>query len=59
MPEQQVFEFRGVDNLYFARILQDDAAGFCVTRRSASLPLQKSQSRQTAAMRLTTTTTSL
>ena len=28
MAEQQVFEFRGVDNLYYARILQDDAAGF-------------------------------
>lgn len=37
MPEQQVFEFRGVDNLYFARILQDDAAGFlCETPKCLS-----------------------
>lgn len=37
MPEQQVFEFRGVDNLYFARILQDDAAGFlCDTPKRLS-----------------------
>lgn len=37
MPEQQVFEFRGVDNLYYARILQDDAAGFiCDTPKRLS-----------------------
>ena len=28
MADQQVFEFRGVDNLYYARITQDDAAGY-------------------------------
>ena len=37
MGEQQVFEFRGVDKLYYARILQDDAAGFiCDTPRRLS-----------------------
>lgn len=28
MPEQQIFEFRGVDNFYFAEVLQDDANGY-------------------------------
>lgn len=28
MAEQQVFEFRGVDNLYVAEVLQDDDAGY-------------------------------
>lgn len=28
MPEQQVFEFRGVDNLYVAEVTQDDANGY-------------------------------
>lgn len=28
MPEQQVFEFRGVDNLYVADVTQDDANGY-------------------------------
>ena len=37
MAEQQVFEFRGVDKLYYARILQDDAAGFiCDTPKRLS-----------------------
>lgn len=37
MAEQQVFEFRGVDNLYYARVLQDDAAGFiCDTPKKLS-----------------------
>lgn len=37
MAEQQVFEFRGVDNLYYARILQDDDAGFlCDTPKRLS-----------------------
>ena len=34
---EQVFEFRGVDKLYYARILQDDAAGFiCDTPKRLS-----------------------
>ena len=28
MPNQQIFEFRGVDNLYVAEVLQDDAAAY-------------------------------
>ena len=37
MAEQQVFEFRGVDNLYFAKVLQDDDAGFlCDTPKRLS-----------------------
>ena len=28
MPTQQVFEFRGIDNLYVAEVLQDDDNGF-------------------------------
>ena len=37
MAEQQVFEFRGVDKLYYARILQDYAAGFiCDTPKRLS-----------------------
>ena len=37
MAEQQVFEFRGVDNLYYARVLQDDDAGFlCDTPKRLS-----------------------
>lgn len=32
MAEQQVFEFRGVDNLYVAEVLEDDANGYvCAT----------------------------
>ena len=32
MPEQQVFEFRGVDNLYVAEVLEDDENGYvCAT----------------------------
>lgn len=34
---EQVFEFRGVDKLYYARVLQDDAAGFiCDTPKRLS-----------------------
>ena len=37
MGEQQVFEFRGVDKLYYAKILQDDAAGYiCDTPKPLS-----------------------
>ena len=37
MPDMQVFEFRGVDNLYYARVLQDDDAGFlCDTPKRLS-----------------------
>ena len=26
---QQIFEFRGVDKFYFAKVTQDDADGYC------------------------------
>lgn len=28
MPEQQIFEFRGVDNFYFAEVIKDDSTGY-------------------------------
>lgn len=28
MPEQQIFEFRGVDNFYFAEVIKDDPTGY-------------------------------
>ena len=28
MPAQQIFEFRGVDNFYFAEVTKDDSTGY-------------------------------
>lgn len=37
---QQIFEFRGVDNFYFAEVLQDDASGY-VCGTPAHIPVQE------------------
>lgn len=42
MPDntQQIFEFRGVDNFYFAEILQDDATGY-ICGTPVHIPVQE------------------
>lgn len=42
MPDtsQQIFEFRGVDNFYFAEVLQDDASGY-VCGTPEHIPVQE------------------
>lgn len=37
---QQIFEFRGVDNFYFAEVLQDDSTGY-VTGTPIHIPVQE------------------
>lgn len=37
---QQIFEFRGVDNFYFAEVLKDDSAGY-VTGTPIHIPVQE------------------
>ena len=37
---QQIFEFRGVDNFYFAEVIKDDADGY-VTGTPIHIPVQE------------------
>lgn len=40
MPEQQIFEFRGVDNFYFAEVIKDDSTGY-VCGTPVHIPVQE------------------